>query len=130
MIGEPDELGPAAQAILGVPDLIGFKALLQREGNRLSISPLESLERNGERTVALLSEDLDVRAHSGPKFRAQLVELYFHLEDLDFVEQLRRRHEKDHLAGESMLRIRIQRDPYRLADTNHHDVHLVKLDQD
>src|SRR5215831_10639159 len=94
MIGEPDELGSTAQAILGIPDLIGPKPLLQLEGNRLPISPLEGLERNGERSVALLSEDLDVRAHSSPKFRAQPVELYFHLEDLYFFEQLRRRRDE------------------------------------
>ena len=72
-------------------DLLRLEAALQPVRDRLAIALLERLERDRDGLRALLAEDLDVRAHARVERVGQLVERDLDLEDLDLLDELRRR---------------------------------------
>src|SRR5207253_5506223 len=128
VVGEPDERVAPREPLPRRRDLLRLQPLLQAVGDRVALLALEGFERDRDRLVALLAEDLDVRAHPGFKVLAELVQRDLDLEDLDLLDELGRGGDERDLSGEDLLRVRVERDADRLAHRDLCNVHLVQVD--
>ena len=130
VIREPDELVTPGEAVFGRRELLRLEVRFQPVRDRLAVALLQRFERDRRRLVALLAEDLDVGAHAGLVRLAELVQGDLDLEDLDLFHELRRGRDEADLAGEDLLRVRVESDANGLADADLGDVHLVQVDAD
>src|SRR5258706_2514918 len=130
VVGEPDELAPAAEALLGVLDELWRETVLEPVDDGATVPALERFQGDGDRLVLLLPQDLHVRAHAGAVHVSELVERDLDRKDLDLLQELGRgRHEAD-FARERLLRVGVERDPHRLPHLHLGDVDLVEVDLD